>query len=150
VDSDDWNVMWCEKEQIDWVFEKHRLLPGAKVNHFRGWNELCRKDTLSKNLKKFKRALDKQGNTQESNEYDFLPATFLMPSEYVIFFEEFKKHHLSEGKTLWIMKPVTHRPRRPPSARARASSSSTSSAMCRGGRPTTGITHPSRMCARST
>lgn len=78
--------MWCEKEQIDWVFEK-RILHQAKVNHFRGWNELCRKDALSKNLKKYKRGLDKQGNTQESNEYDFLPSTFLMPSEYVIFFE---------------------------------------------------------------
>ena len=85
-ESDDWNVMWCEKEQIDWVFEKHRLAPQAKVNHFRGWTELCRKDALNKNLKKFKRTLDKQGNKEESGEYDFLPSTFLMPSEYVIFY----------------------------------------------------------------
>ena len=56
--------MWCEKEQIDWVFEKYRLNQGAKVNHFRGWGELCRKDMLSKNLKKFKRALEKQGNSE--------------------------------------------------------------------------------------
>lgn len=49
---------------------------------------------LSKNLKRFKRALEKQGknhqkigNSAESNEYDFLPPTFLMPSEYVIFYE---------------------------------------------------------------
>jgi predicted nucleotide-binding protein (sugar kinase/HSP70/actin superfamily) len=56
-------VIWCEKEQIDWVFEKYRFQPGSKVNHFRGWTELCRKDMLSKNLKKFKRALDKQGNS---------------------------------------------------------------------------------------
>lgn len=53
--------MWCEKEQIDWVFEKYRFAPGSKVNHFKGWTELCRKDMLSKNLKRFKRALDKQG-----------------------------------------------------------------------------------------
>ena len=86
LESDDWNVMWCEKEQIDWVFEKHRLAPQAKVNHFRGWTELCRKDALNKNLKKFKRTLDKQGNKEESGEYDFLPSTFLMPSEYVIFY----------------------------------------------------------------
>jgi len=37
------------------------LQPGSKVNHFRGWNELCRKDMLSKNLKRYKRALEKQG-----------------------------------------------------------------------------------------
>lgn len=29
-----------------------------------------------------------------------------MPSEYVIFFEEFKKYQQNEGRTLWIMKPV--------------------------------------------
>lgn len=29
-----------------------------------------------------------------------------MPSEYVIFFEEFKKYQQNEERTLWIMKPV--------------------------------------------
>jgi hypothetical protein len=28
---------------------------------------------------------------QESGEYDFLPVTYLLPSEYVVFYEEFKK-----------------------------------------------------------
>ncbi|MCB0369930.1 MAG: hypothetical protein KDD45_10965, partial [Bdellovibrionales bacterium] len=37
TDGDDWNLMWCEKEQIDWVFEKYRFTQGCKVNHFRGW-----------------------------------------------------------------------------------------------------------------
>lgn len=76
-----------------------------KVNHFRGWYELCRKDMLNKNLKKFKRGLDKQNNREESDEYDFLPATFLLPSEYVIFYEEFKKTQ-NDSRSLWIMKPV--------------------------------------------
>jgi hypothetical protein len=84
--------MWCDKEQIDWVFEKTRILPGMKINHFRGWYELCRKDMLNKNLKRFKRNLEKQNNREESNEYDFLPSTYLLPSEYVIFYEEFKRH----------------------------------------------------------
>lgn len=79
-------MMWCDKEQIDWVFEKHRMLPHMRVNHFRGWYELCRKDMLNKNLKKFKRGLDKANNREESNEYDFLPPTFLLPSEYVILY----------------------------------------------------------------
>lgn len=77
-----------------------------KVNHFRGWYELCRKDMLNKNLKKFKRNLEKQNNKEESNQYDFLPSTYLLPSEYVIFYEEFKKYQ-SDSKSLWIMKPVT-------------------------------------------
>lgn len=44
------------------------------------------------------------GNSAESSEYDFLPPTFLMPSEYVIFYEEFKRQ--TSDKYLWIMKPV--------------------------------------------
>lgn len=60
---------------------------------------------LNKNLKKFKRNLDKQGNAQESNEYDFLPVTYLLPSEYVVFYDEFKKTSDNE-KNIWIMKPV--------------------------------------------
>jgi hypothetical protein len=60
---------------------------------------------LNKNLKKFKRNLEKQGNVQESNEYDFLPVTYLMPSEYVVFYEEFKKTAENE-RSVWIMKPV--------------------------------------------
>jgi hypothetical protein len=115
--------MWCEKEQIDWVFEKYRFAQGSKVNHFRGWGELCRKDMLSKNLKKFKRTLDKQGNSNESSEYDFLPSTYLLPSEYVIFFEEFKRQQ--SDKVLWIMKPVLVEGSRHRSAKGRASSSST-------------------------
>ena len=78
-------------------------------------------------------ALDKQGNATESNEYDFLPPTFLMPSEYVIFYEEFKKHQHND-KVLWIMKPVLVAPSRPPSAREEASSSSTASQKSTDGR----------------
>jgi hypothetical protein len=61
---------------------------------------------LNKNLKKYKRNLEKQGNLQESNEYDFLPVTYLMPSEYVVFYEEFKKTTENEPN-VWIMKPVS-------------------------------------------
>ena len=75
-----------------------------KINHFRGWYELCRKDMLNKNLKKYKRGLDKQNN-KESDEYDFLPPTYQLPSEYVIFYEDFKRTQ-NDNKSLWIMKPV--------------------------------------------
>lgn len=90
---------------MDWVYEKYRVAPTSKVNHFRGYYELCRKDMLNKNLKKFKRNLEKQGNLQESGEYDFLPVTYLLPSEYVVFYEEFKKTSENE-RSIWIMKPV--------------------------------------------
>lgn len=34
-----------------------------------------------------------------------MPATFLLPSEYVIFYEEFKRTQ-NDSRSLWIMKPV--------------------------------------------
>jgi hypothetical protein len=37
-------------------------------------------------MKKYKRALEKQGS-DEALEFDFLPPTFQLPSEYVIFYE---------------------------------------------------------------
>lgn len=41
------------------TLDKIRLFPNKRVNHFRNWYEICRKDLLSKNVKKYKRALEK-------------------------------------------------------------------------------------------
>jgi hypothetical protein len=39
--------------------------------------------------------------------YNFFPLTFHLPSEYPIFFEEFKRQSSNgDTKTVWIMKPV--------------------------------------------
>jgi tubulin polyglutamylase TTLL9 len=38
---------------------------------------------------------------------DFFPISYLLPSEYNIFLEEYKKY--SNDKCLWIMKPVRER-----------------------------------------
>ena len=103
--DNDWDVLWCDKEAVDWVFTRHRILPSMRVNHFRGWAELCRKDLLNKNLKKFKSGLHKQNNNEESVKYNFLPSTYLLPQEYVSFYDEFKRVN-NDNRTLWIMKPV--------------------------------------------
>ena len=120
-----------------------------RINHFRGWEELCRKDKLNKNLKKYKRGLDKQNNKEESDEYDFLPATFYLPSEYVIFYEEFKKTQ-HDNRSLWIMKPVNFPSFRPANVKERAFSSLVEWVTCRGGSLSIAITHLSPMCASAT
>lgn len=56
---------------------------------------------MIKNIKKHKRALQKQRIMKEE-EWDFLPLTFFLPSEYIMFAEDFKK----KGG-LWIMKPTS-------------------------------------------
>ena len=72
-----------------------------RLNHFRNGRELCRKDLLVKNLKRRKRQLDREGRHEEAEAYDFFPVTFVLPREYAMFVEEFKR---SGG--VWIMKPI--------------------------------------------
>lgn len=55
-----------------------------------------------RNLKKYKRQLEKDGKIEEANQYDFFPMTYNLPLEYPIFCDEFKKN----GNSVWIMKPV--------------------------------------------
>ncbi len=53
-----------------------------------------------KNIKIHKRLLAKEKKLVEKD-WNFLPLTFFLPSEYIMFSEEFKK----QGG-LWIMKPT--------------------------------------------
>ncbi len=45
---------------------------------------------------------------KNKNRYQYFPLTYNLPSEYTLFFEEFKKmNSISDSKVLWIMKPVS-------------------------------------------
>ncbi len=55
-----------------------------------------------RNLKKYRRQLEKDGKLDEAAEYDFFPMTYNLPTEYPTFSEEFKKN----TNSVWIMKPV--------------------------------------------
>ena len=50
-----------------------------RINHFHNHYELTRKDLLTKNVKKFKRHLEKKANYAEAAEYDFVPTSFVLP-----------------------------------------------------------------------
>lgn len=71
------------------------------MNHYRNGRELCRKDLLIKNLKRKRRTLEKKGHYEEANEYEFFPVTYVLPREYAMFVEEFKRRG-----GVWIMKPI--------------------------------------------
>jgi tubulin polyglutamylase TTLL9 len=66
--------------------------------------QLCRKDNLSRNLKKHKKLLEKEGKAADAKGYDFFPMTFHLPLEYGLFADEFKK---ATDKNIWIMKPTS-------------------------------------------
>lgn len=57
---------------------------------------------MVKNLKRHRKNLEKDFGCTEASKCDFFPRTFVLPSEYHLCLEEFKK---TLGST-WIMKPV--------------------------------------------
>jgi tubulin polyglutamylase TTLL9 len=98
----EWDIMWSEKEWIHEVFDHVHLQPHQRINHFRNYAELCRKDLMIKNMKRYKKNLEKEGKMDEAQDVDFFPLTYNMPGEYSLFVEEFKKNQ----NTVWIMKPI--------------------------------------------
>ena len=87
------------------VFDNIHLHSWQRVNHYRNQRELCRKDLMVKNFKRHKRGLQK-GEASEvleaERDYSFWPLTYVLPGDYALFVEEFKRNPTS----LWIMKPV--------------------------------------------
>ena len=67
------------------------------INHFPNSQELTRKDLIVKNIKRYKREMEKES----VQVLDFLPLTYVLPQDYSIFIEEFHKC----TKTTWIVKP---------------------------------------------
>ncbi|NWX93993.1 TTLL9 polyglutamylase, partial [Nothoprocta pentlandii] len=97
-----WDFHWCD---VGWLHEHfdHASLPEhVRLCHFRNHYELTRKNYLVKNLKRFRKQLEREAGKLEATKCDFFPKTFEMPLEYHLFVEEF---HKNPGTT-WIMKPV--------------------------------------------
>ncbi len=44
-----------------------------------------------KNLKRMKKQVERERGAEEAASYDFFPTTFILPSEYQMFVEEFKR-----------------------------------------------------------
>ena len=109
--SDDWNVFWATKESVRAIFNPdtgHRLGEAQLLNHFPNHYELTRKDLMCKNIKRYRKELEKDNNSlaekDETGNYkylDIIPSTFILPGDYSIFAEEFKRN----PTTTWIMKP---------------------------------------------
>lgn len=76
----------------------HKLEPFQLINHFPNHNELTRKDLMVKNIKRYQKSTRKEGE----GPLDFLPATYMLPNDYPLFVEEFKR----QPNATWIMKPA--------------------------------------------
>ncbi|XP_033329640.1 tubulin tyrosine ligase-like 1B isoform X3 [Megalopta genalis] len=79
------------------------------INHFPNHYELTRKDLLVKNIKRYRKELEREGNPLAERgdgpvKYlylDFIPVTFVLPADYNMFVEEYRK----SPQSTWIMKP---------------------------------------------
>ncbi|CAH1797496.1 unnamed protein product [Owenia fusiformis] len=109
--DEDWNFYWATVQSVRNLFSvdnSYRMTDDQVVNHFPNHYELTRKDLMVKNIKRFRRDLEKEGNPlaekDETGRYihlDFIPVTFMLPADYNLFVEEFRKNPSST----WIMKP---------------------------------------------
>ncbi len=101
AEDEAWDFVWADREWIYSAFDRMHLENWQKLNHYRNGRELCRKDLMAKNMKRRRRELEKAGKNEEAAAYDFIPTTFVLPREYSMFVEEFKK-----VGGVWIMKPI--------------------------------------------
>lgn len=106
----DWNVYWANVHTTREIFAPEngiRLGEHQRVNHFPNHYELTRKDLLVKNVKRYRKDLEREAiragedpsvaSRNASSAVDFLPATFALPGEYALFAEAFRKETETEA-----------------------------------------------------
>ncbi|XP_050999432.1 probable tubulin polyglutamylase TTLL9 [Acomys russatus] len=101
-DEGEWDFYWCDLSWLRENFDHTYMGEHVRISHFRNNYELTRKNYMVKNLKRFRKQLERESGKVEAAKCDFFPKTFEMPCEYHLFVEEFRKN---PGIT-WIMKPV--------------------------------------------
>lgn len=91
-----------------WIYDNastiyRRLKPHQRVNHFVNTHELTRKDLVIKNIKRKARQLEKEGKYEDARAMlEITPPTYVLPADYALFLEEFKRRPGS----VWIAKPI--------------------------------------------
>ncbi|XP_033101541.1 probable tubulin polyglutamylase TTLL9 isoform X2 [Anneissia japonica] len=101
-DETDFDFFWADRNWMKEYFDQCYMDEHVRINHFRNHYELTRKNLMVKNLKRYRKQLDREVGKLEAAKCDFFPTTFELPSEYHMFVDEFKRCPGS----IWIMKPV--------------------------------------------
>ena len=111
VGDDDWNVYWANVWTVKQIFNPetgHRLGETQLLNHFPNHFELTRKDLMVKNIKRYRKDMEKEANPiaekDEQGNYvhlEIIPITYILPGDYTLFAEEFRR----KTNIVWIMKP---------------------------------------------
>jgi len=105
ADNDpDWNFYWASVGTVKQIFNPesgYRLNEMQIINHYPNHFELTRKDLMVKNIKRYLKDLSRDGSAQVPS--DFVPVTYLLPADYTLFVEEFRRN----PNSMWIMKPTS-------------------------------------------
>ena len=99
--DNDWNIYWASVGSVRQIFNPdtgYRLHDMQLINHFPNHFELTRKDLMVKNIKRF----IKDQSKVDAASMDFVPVTYLLPADYTLFVEEFRRN----PNAMWIMKPT--------------------------------------------
>ncbi|CAH0397867.1 unnamed protein product [Chilo suppressalis] len=117
--NNNWNIYWSNSINCRNIFNMDngsRLNDNQLINHFPNHYELVRKDLLVRNIKRYRKELEKECNPlakrtefklpngQTINQYlylNFIPVTYVLPSDYNMFVEEFRRF----PQSTWILKP---------------------------------------------
>ena len=73
TDSHEWNILWSSSSCKGFLYEG--LNEFQKINHFPSSYEITRKDRLCFNLSKMQERYGKEN-------FDFVPDTYILPSEF--------------------------------------------------------------------
>ncbi|KAK9814201.1 hypothetical protein WJX72_002184 [[Myrmecia] bisecta] len=101
--EEDWDIYWANITTVKQIFSPEtavRLEPYQIINHFPNHYEITRKDLMVKNVKRYLKQVRKDGGDLDA--LDFVPTTFILPQDYSLFVEEFRK-----ASSTWIMKPTS-------------------------------------------
>jgi len=90
-DDDDWTIYWTDTSVgIDRVAQMKKW---QKINHFPGMSEICRKDSLTRNMSRMLKTFPK--------EYAFYPKAWCLPADY----SDFAKYCSEKKYKTYISKP---------------------------------------------
>lgn len=81
--EEDWDIMWADKNWVTSDFDGIRFRDNQKINHFRNFYELTRKDLLIKNVNKIKIQYRRSNEPGKLKEYSFCPVSYKIGRAHV-------------------------------------------------------------------
>ncbi|KAG2482988.1 hypothetical protein HYH03_018114 [Edaphochlamys debaryana] len=96
-DASGWDLWWASVQTVKALFGETtlRLQSHQRINHFPNHFELTRKDLMVKNIKRYQKQMKREGGNPA--DLDIIPATFVLPQDYMLFAEEFRRSSSAAG-----------------------------------------------------